>query len=174
MTKITLTINGTPHSVDRARANDKLLDFLHDDLNATGTKLCCGIAVCRACTVQMRRPKSDVSEPIVACSTPIGILEGADITTVEGVAKDGQLDPVQEAFLDHFSFQCGYCAPGFVMATRILVEQVAHSKPDETALEAMIEEAIGPHICRCTGYIKYFEAARAVALDVLSGKVQLP
>ena len=127
---ITFTVYGITQTVPRGAGSDTLLNYLHDSMWLTGTKLCCGIAVCRACTVQMRRPKSDTSEPVVACSTPLSLLDGADITTVEGVAAGDQLDPVQTTFLKHFAFQCGYCTPGFVMATRILLEQIVRRRPE--------------------------------------------
>lgn len=161
---IIFTVNGQQVTVPDTMGSVKLIDYLGDTLNLTGTKLCCGIAVCRACTVQMRRSASFTSEPIVACSTPLSELHRSEITTVEGVAQNGALSPIQEAFLENFSFQCGYCAPGFVMAATIFLEWLQTASVSEAELDDAIEDAIGPHICRCTGYVRYYEAVRKVAL----------
>jgi aerobic-type carbon monoxide dehydrogenase small subunit (CoxS/CutS family) len=156
-------VNGQPVRAE-VPTDLALLDFLREDLGLAGTRLCCGIGVCKACTVSARRTPTSPAQPLLACSTPVALLQGQAITTVEGVGRPGQLGAVQQAFLDHFAFQCGYCTPGFVMAATLLLEQlrVAPVKPDE--LDAAIEAAVGQHICRCTGYARYHQAIRAVAL----------
>lgn len=167
---IRFSINGTLHQVDDKLGDEKLLDYLHDfeKESLTGTKFCCGIGVCRACTVSVAKGANRAAEPVIACSTALAVLDGTRITTVEGVAQDGQLHPIQQAFLKHFSFQCGYCTPGFVMAAKILLDELAAQPIPEAELDDAIEEAIGPHICRCTGYVRYYEATREVALQVLA------
>jgi len=165
-----LEINGTAYTVSEAQAGMKLLDFLHDVANKTGTKLCCGIGICRACTVAVQKAGNGFSEPMIACSTPLALLKNARITTVEGVADGDRLSAIQQAFLDNFAFQCGYCAPGFVMASEVFLSwlQTADVKPSE--LDALIENAIGDHICRCTGYSRYYEALKTVATQILEAK----
>jgi len=167
---ITFKVNGVKHHVEDARAGEKLVDFLHDDLNLTGTKFCCGMGVCRACTVSLVKPPSTSAEPIISCSTALGFVDGGDITTVEGVSgKDGQLHPVQIAFLDNFAFQCGYCTPGFVMASKIFLDWLqTQNVLSEAQLDKAIEDAIGDHICRCTGYVRYFEALKETALEYVT------
>ena len=165
---ISFSVNGIPQEVGDDRASDTLLDYLHDDLNLTGTKLCCGIGVCRACTVAVAKGPS--LNPMISCSTPLSVLDGTDIHTVEGVAEDGQLSRIQQAFLHHFSFQCGYCAPGFVMAATVLIDTLRRAPVAPDQLDAAIADAIGEHICRCTGYVRYYEAVKEVALEVIGAR----
>lgn len=164
---IRFTVNGQSHEIDIARGEDRLIDFLQEDLNLTGTKFCCGIGICRACTVAVSKPHSPVETPVIACSTPLALLDGCAVTTIEGVSQGDALLPVQEAFLRHFSFQCGYCTPGFVMASKIFLDDLASSLPPED-LDAAISAAIGDHICRCSGYVRYVTALRETALAVLA------
>jgi len=165
-----LTVNGIVHEVEDTNAGMKLLDFLHEVTNLTGTKLCCGIGICRACTVAVKKAGNGFSEPMIACSTPLALLKGARITTVEGVANGDRLSAIQQAFLDNFSFQCGYCAPGFVMASEVFLSWLQTASVTEPELDALIENAIGAHICRCTGYIRYYEALKLVATQMLEAK----
>ena len=170
---ITITVNGEAHDIPAERGAEKLLDYLQEDLNLTGTKLCCGIGVCRACTVKVVKAGSiNAPEPVIACSTALATLDNCAVTTIEGVADGDDLDPIQSAFLKHFSFQCGYCTPGFVMASKVFLDWLATSPQGEDGLDAAIEQAIGTHICRCTGYVRYYEALREVALDVIAQRGQ--
>lgn len=164
---IFFTVNGDPQQVDDTRATETLLDYLHDDLNLTGTKLCCGIGVCRACTVAVVKGDTAAASPLISCSTPLSLLDGSHVRTVEDVAQGGALAPVQQAFLDHFSFQCGYCTPGFVMAATVFLDGLARQPIDPADLDAAISDAIGEHICRCTGYVRYYQALREVALETI-------
>ena len=168
---ISFTVNGAPQQVEPDRASETLLDYLHDELNLTGTKLCCGIGVCRACTVSVT--KDAVATPMISCSTPLSVLDGTRIRTVEDVAEGAQLSPIQQAFLEHFSFQCGYCTPGFVMAATVFLDQVRTSAITEDQLDRAIADAIGEHICRCTGYVRYYEAVKEVALDIIAAKPEV-
>ncbi len=165
---ISFSVNGTGHQVDDSRGTETLLDFLHDDLNLTGTKLCCGIGVCRACTVSVAKGDTAAATPTIACSTPLHLLRGAHVRTVEDVADGDALAPIQEAFLKHFSFQCGYCTPGFVMAATVFLDGLSRNPIAVADLDAAIEDAIGAHICRCTGYVRYYEALREVAMNLIS------
>lgn len=170
---ITFTVNGTAWQVPASRGDELLIDFLHDDLGLTGTKLCCGVGVCRACTVAIAASQGEVEEPAAACSTPLSGLDGAAVTTIEGVSAGPQLLPVQEAFLQHFSFQCGYCTPGFVMASKIFLDGLALAPPPDD-LDAAIVSALGDHICRCSGYVRYVAALRDVATAVIAAKTNNP
>ncbi|GAA4225570.1 2Fe-2S iron-sulfur cluster binding domain-containing protein [Sagittula sp. NFXS13] len=167
---IRLTVNGTAHEIPDSRGTDTLLDFLHDDLNLTGTKFCCGIGVCRACTVQVSEPLNPVPTPTISCSTALATLNGTEVSTIESVARDGQPDPVQQAFLDAFAFQCGYCAPGFVMAARMFLMGLRAQPVPEDQLESAMMDAMGTHICRCTGYVRYFDALRSLATSINAGE----
>jgi aerobic-type carbon monoxide dehydrogenase small subunit (CoxS/CutS family) len=161
---IAFAVNGVRYTVEQSRAEDRLIDFLHDELNLTGTKFGCGIAICRACTVAMKKPPSDANTPVVACSTSLATIDGAEITTIEGVAPaGGALHPIQEAFLREFAFQCGYCAPGFVMASKIFLDRLKLAPVPAAQLDAAIAEAVGSHICRCSGYVRYYQALRKTA-----------
>jgi aerobic-type carbon monoxide dehydrogenase small subunit (CoxS/CutS family) len=166
---IAFLVNNNSCRVEASRREEKLLDYLHDSLDLTGTKLCCGIAVCRACTVAMTKPPNRVPTPILACSTPLWLVDGAEIITIEGIAKGDTLSQIQEAFLREFAFQCGYCAPGFVVAAQILLTRFRASPPKQDKLDGEIETALGGHICRCTGYVRYFEAVRKTAQALIGG-----
>ncbi len=141
-----------------------LVDYLQEEQGLSGTRLCCGIGVCKVCTVKAQRVPSSQGQPMLACSTPVALLQGQTITTVEGVGTALQPSKVQQAFLDHFAFQCGYCTPGFVMATTMLIERLRVAPVQKDQLDKVIEDAVGQHICRCTGYARYDAAIRAVIL----------
>jgi aerobic-type carbon monoxide dehydrogenase small subunit (CoxS/CutS family) len=142
-----------------------LVDYLQEERGLAGTRLCCGIGVCKVCTVKAQRVPGSQGQPMLACSTPVALLQGQTITTVEGVGSPQKPSKVQQAFLDHFAFQCGYCTPGFVMATTMLIERLRVSPVAKDALDKAIEEAVGQHICRCTGYAKYYAAIKSVILS---------
>lgn len=163
-------VNGTPYEVDDSRGGDKLIDFLHDELNLTGTKFCCGMGVCKACTVSVTKVPNPNAEPVISCSTALATLNGADISTIEGVSDGEELHPIQTAFLEDFSFQCGYCTPGFVMASKVFLDWLETAPVKEDQLEDAINDAIGSHICRCTGYVRYYDTLRRTALAVMAEK----
>src|SRR5438132_8280004 len=122
---VNIALNGRRLRVPDVPASLSLLDFLSEELGLTGTKLCCGIGVCRACTVLLHRVPGATPVPILSCSTPIAEVNGQTIRTVEGLAtQDGKLAPLQQAFLDEFAFQCGYCTPGLLMAAHALLERL--------------------------------------------------
>jgi aerobic-type carbon monoxide dehydrogenase small subunit (CoxS/CutS family) len=141
-----------------------LVDYLQEEQGLSGTRLCCGIGVCNVCTVKAQRVSTSQGQPMLACSTPVALLQGQTITTIEGVGSPQAPSKVQQAFLDHFAFQCGYCTPGFVMATTMLIERLRVSPVAKDGLDKAIEEAVGQHICRCTGYAKYYAAIKSVIL----------
>lgn len=141
-----------------------LVDYLQEDQGLSGTRLCCGIGVCKVCTVKAQRVPSSQGQPMLSCSTPVALLQGQSITTIEGIGSATAPSKVQQAFLDHFAFQCGYCTPGFVMAATMLMERLREMPVAKDQLDQAIEDAVGQHICRCTGYARYYAAIRSVIL----------
>jgi carbon-monoxide dehydrogenase small subunit len=128
-----------------------LADLLREDLDLTGTHVGCEHGVCGACTVLLQ------GQPVRSCLLFAIQLDGAEITTVEGLAAGDRLHPIQEAFREHHGLQCGFCTPGLLLVTKALLEE----NPRPT--EAEIREAIGGNLCRCTGYHFVVEAIRAAA-----------
>lgn len=148
--EVTLQVNGETYklSIDVRRT---LLEVLRDELNLTGTKEGCGTGDCGACTVLLD------GTPIASCLTLAIEAQGKEISTIEGLAKDGQLHPIQRAFIDHGAIQCGYCTPGMIMSAKALLDR----NPQPT--EAEVREAISGNYCRCTGYTKILEAILAAS-----------
>lgn len=153
---LTLRVNG-----DRRRvlvpAERSLLDLLREDLGLTGSKHGCDVGDCGACTVLV----DGVAR--LGCITLAAQVDGAEITTIEGVATRGQLHPLQQAFHELVAAQCGYCTPGFVLALKALLDEV----PDPS--DAQIQEVLGANICRCTGYTRILAAAQ-LARERLQGR----
>jgi len=145
---VRFTVNGESREI-QVETNALLLNVLREDLGLTGTKYGCGIGQCGACTVLVN------GEPVLSCLTLAVAVEGADIVTIEGVARaDGTLDPLQEAFLDESAIQCGFCTPGMVLMGKDLLDK----KP--TASETEIREHIKGNLCRCTGYTSIVRAIK--------------
>ena len=134
-----------------------------DLLGMTGTKFGCGAAQCLSCAVIVDDPDG-TSYTRPTCIVAATEFNGKAIRTVEGHAKDGQLSPLQKAFVEHFAFQCGYCTAGFLNEGQVLLERFAKAPIDRAQLEKEIAEALDGHLCRCTGYIKYHQAVRDVVL----------
>jgi aerobic-type carbon monoxide dehydrogenase small subunit (CoxS/CutS family) len=138
-----------------------LLHALREELGVTSPKAGCQEGGCGACTVLVD------GEPRRACLLPLMAVEGASITTVEGLGEPGQLSAVQAAFHEQYGVQCGFCTPGFVLATTALLERNSSPSRDE------IIEELGGHVCRCTGYVKIVAAVEAAAHgDVSAGALQ--
>jgi carbon-monoxide dehydrogenase small subunit len=131
-----------------------LLDFLREDLGLTGTHAGCEHGVCGCCSVLFD------GEAVRSCLLFAVQADGRELTTVEGLARDGELHPLQRAFADHHATQCGYCTPGMLIAAYELLEH----NPSPT--EAEIREAIAGNLCRCTGYVQIVEAIGAAARDL--------
>jgi aerobic-type carbon monoxide dehydrogenase small subunit (CoxS/CutS family) len=163
VTKINITINGKAHGPFEVRDELSMNDFLREYLGMTGTKFGCGMAQCLSCAVIVDNPDGS-SETMPTCVVPAANFAGKSIRTIEGHAKDGQLSTLQKAFVEHFSFQCGYCTPGFVNEGQVLLERLAKAPVARADLDKTIQEALDGHICRCTGYVKYHEAVRDVIL----------
>jgi len=150
MHRITLKINGEYEIVDVA-SNWTLLQMLRDKLAITGTKNGCMAGECGACTVILN------GEPVNSCMVLAAECDDAEVLTVEGLAKDGKLDPIQQAIISHNGVQCGFCTPGILMSARALIDR----NPDPT--EDDIREALVGNLCRCTGYIRIIDAVKEAA-----------
>jgi isoquinoline 1-oxidoreductase alpha subunit len=147
----TVTINGTTHDLSQIDPSTPLLWVLRDNLDLVGAKYGCGIAQCGACTVHLN------GQPIRACSTPIGSIGGQIITTIEGLAKDGKLHPLQQAWIDNDVPQCGYCQAGQIMTAAALLVR----KPKPT--DAEIDDAMTGNLCRCGTYVRIRKAIHDAA-----------
>jgi len=148
---ISISINGEEYDLYLPPTRT-LLEVLREDLELIGTKEGCGEGSCGSCTVLYN------GLPIRSCLTLAAEVQGAEITTVEGLRmEDGQLDPLQQAFIDHGAVQCGFCTPGMLMAARAFLNK--HPNPKEQD----IRKGISGNICRCTGYAKIIEAILDVA-----------
>jgi carbon-monoxide dehydrogenase small subunit len=148
--RITLTVNGEPEQVD-IPSNLTLLGLLREKLALTGTKNGCTAGECGACTVLMN------GEPVNSCMVLAVECHGAEIITVEGLAQDGRLDPVQQALIDTGGVQCGFCTPGVLITARALLDRNPHPSEDE------IREALVGNLCRCTGYVRIIQGIQEAA-----------
>jgi aerobic-type carbon monoxide dehydrogenase small subunit (CoxS/CutS family) len=160
---LTVTINGRAYGPREVRDELSMNDFLREYLGMTGTKFGCGAAQCLSCAVIVDNPDGS-GQTMPTCVVPAVNFNGKAIRTVEGHAKNGELSVLQKAFIEHFSFQCGYCTPGFLNEGHVLLERLAKKPVARADLEKTIAEALDGHLCRCTGYIKYHEAVRDVIL----------
>lgn len=136
---IEVTINGRPRALE-VEVNHTLLDVLRDDVGLTGTKECCVVGECGACTVIVD------GLPMNSCLMLAVEVDGASITTVEGLAPEGHLSPLQEAFLEEGAAQCGFCIPGQLMSAHALLQRNPHPTLDD------VNEALAGNLCRCAGY----------------------
>jgi aerobic carbon-monoxide dehydrogenase small subunit len=151
MITIAMTVNGKEVSA-RVDSRTLLVQFLRENLRLTGTHVGCDTSQCGACVVHVD------GKAIKSCTTLAATCDGASVTTIEGLAKDGKLHPMQEAFREHHGLQCGYCTPGMIMAAVDLVQRKG------TALdECVIREELEGNICRCTGYHNIVKAIEAGA-----------
>jgi aerobic carbon-monoxide dehydrogenase small subunit len=148
--RITLTINDSVEVVD-INSSMTLLQMLREKLALTGTKNGCAAGECGACTVIMN------GEPVNSCMVLAAECDGAKVMTIEGLAKDGQLDIVQKTIIEKGGVQCGFCTPGMLLSARALLDRV----PNPTEKE--IKEALVGNLCRCTGYTRIIDAVKAAA-----------
>jgi aerobic-type carbon monoxide dehydrogenase small subunit (CoxS/CutS family) len=163
VTTLSVTINGKVHGPRDVRDELSMNDFLREYLGMTGTKFGCGAAQCLSCAIIVDNADG-TSFTSPTCIVPAINFNGKSIRTVEGLAKDGELSPLQKAFVQHFAFQCGYCTAGFLNEGQVLLERLAKKRIARGDLDKTIGEALDGHLCRCTGYVKYHEAVRAVIL----------
>ena len=163
MTTLAITINGRAYGPIEVYDDLTMNDFLREFLGLTGTKFGCGAAQCLSCAVIVDNPDG-TSFTSPTCVVSAVNFNGKAIRTVEGHAQDGNLTPLQKGFIEHFAFQCGYCTPGFLNESQVLLERLAKQPVARADLEKTIAQALDGHLCRCTGYIKYHEAVRDVIL----------
>jgi aerobic-type carbon monoxide dehydrogenase small subunit (CoxS/CutS family) len=157
---ISFTLNGEPAEVAFA-PHKTLLEVLREDLALTGTKHGCELGECGTCTILVD------GRSILSCLM-LGLdAEGREVTTVEGMAANGKLHPLQDTFADLGAAQCGYCSPGFLLAAKELIEKSPKPSRDE------IKEALSGNLCRCTGYIKIYEAVELAAARMRGEDMQL-
>jgi len=147
---VRLTVNGEPREA-RVPAYRTLVDLLRYDLGLTGTKEACSVGVCGACTVLLN------GRLVAACITLALQADGAAITTIEGVAQDERLHPLQQAFVERGGFQCGICTPGQIVAAKALLDTNPHPSADE------IKDWMMGNLCRCTGYYQIVESIQQAA-----------
>lgn len=147
--EVTLTVNKKEHNL-KVEPDERLLDTLRDRLNLTGVKEGCSIGECGACTVILD------GKAVNSCMVYTFQVNGSQVLTVEGLETNGQLDPLQEAFIDHQAVQCGFCTPGMLMSAKALLNE----NPDPNREE--IKTAIEGNLCRCTGYQQIIEAIESV------------
>ena len=147
---LTMTLNGQEVTVE-VEPSDLLAYVLRDKLGLTGTKTGCDEGECGACTVILD------GQAVDSCLLPAMKADGCEVVTIEGLAKDGELDPLQQAFIDRGAVQCGYCTPGLLMSARALLDE--NPQPSEQE----IKDAIAGNLCRCTGYLKIIEAIKEAA-----------
>ncbi len=151
MTKVSMTVNGRPVSGE-AEGRTLLSQFLREELGLTGTHVGCDTSQCGACVVHVN------GQAVKACTMFAGEVEGADVTTIEGMANaDGSLGTIQQAFQDHHGLQCGFCTPGMVMSAAALLKD--NPKPTEAEVRKYLEG----NICRCTGYHNIVKAILAAS-----------
>jgi len=142
---VAFSVNGRHVRVD-VSGSTRLLDALREDLRLTGTKEGCGEGECGACSVLID------GEVVNSCLIAAGQVEGCNVTTVEGLATNGALSPLQRAFIDRGAAQCGICTPGMLLAAHVLLQRTRRPNADD------VREALAGNLCRCTGYTKIIEA----------------
>lgn len=150
---IDVVVNGEALTAD-VDARRLLADFIRDDLNLTGTKRGCETGICGACSVLVD------GEVIKSCLSLAVQVNGKSVTTIEGLSCEGELHPVQDAFLNCGGMQCGYCTPGFIMTTTAMLDQ----NPNPS--EAEIRKGLNGNLCRCTGYVSIVESVQTAAVKL--------
>jgi len=150
MREIQLKINGESYDVS-VKPNETLLDVLRDKLDLTGTKKGCDTGQCGACTVVLD------GKPVNSCLVLAVEAQGKDLLTIEGLASNGQLHPLQTAFVEEGAVQCGYCTPGMILSAKALLDE------NPTPTEEEVKQAIAGNLCRCTGYVKIVKGILAAA-----------
>ena len=156
MTNIKLIVNNKKYEFS-VSPNKTLLELLREDIGLTGTKEGCGLGECGACTVIMN------GQTVNSCLVLAVEADGKDITTIEGLAENGKLHPVQQAFVDEGGLQCGFCTPGMIMSSKALLDANPNPNMEE------IKRAIAGNLCRCTGYTKIFKSVDTAA-KMMGGK----
>ncbi|KKM09822.1 hypothetical protein SY88_16640 [Clostridiales bacterium PH28_bin88] len=151
---ITVKVNGVVHTVHDVPVNRTLLKLIREDLGLLGTKEGCSAGDCGACTVLLD------GNPVNSCLVLAAEADGKEVVTVEGLAQDGQLHPLQQAFIDEGAVQCGFCTPG------MLLSAVALLKENPSPSEAEIRQGIAGNLCRCTGYVRIVNAIKKASMTM--------
>ncbi len=159
--RVHVTVNGRAVDVD-VETGDFLIDVLRERLGLTGTKRSCDTQVCGACTVLL------AAQPVSSCTVLAWEARGRTVDTIEGLARDGRLHPVQEAFLEASAFQCGFCTPGMIMTVKALLDEHADAS-NETA-----RAWLRGNICRCTGYVSILAAVRSAQRRLREARASAP
>ena len=155
--RVQITVNGVRHESE-VEARVLLVHLLRDRLGLTGTHVGCDTTTCGACTVQLN------GEAVKSCTVLAAQADGAEVTTIEGLAGDGGLHPLQEAFWEHHCLQCGYCTPGMIMAAADLLERNPNPSEEE------VRHGLEGNLCRCTGYHNIVKAVMAAAGSTPAGE----
>jgi aerobic-type carbon monoxide dehydrogenase small subunit (CoxS/CutS family) len=156
MRPVSFTLNGKPVQLT-VDENRTLLWVLRDDLGLTGTKFGCGQALCGACTVLVN------NEAVRSCATSVGDVEGKQVLTIEGLAHEDRLHPIQDAFVKHAAFQCGYCTPGMILGVYALLLK----NPKVTRAEIISQ--MDSHLCRCGAHVRIVQAVETAAAAMRGG-----
>lgn len=170
MSVLQLTINGKEVGPIEIPEEVMMIEYLHEFRNLTGTKFGCGQGVCNACVIIVEN-EDGTKEIKKTCINSASTFNNKKITTIEGQAtKDKndtiiKLNPVQEVFIEQFSFQCGWCTSGFVNRATLLLEELEVKPIKKSDVQKVIENTLGDHICRCTGYVKYYEGMKKLILS---------
>lgn len=155
--KISFQLNGKPASIE-VDPTETLLWVLRNQLELTGTKYGCGMGFCGSCTILID------NEPVRSCSVAVGDIEGKSVVTIEGLQVNGELHPVQKAFIEHDALQCGFCTPGMIMnATGFLLK---NPSPTKDEIKAGMED----NLCRCGAHVRIVEAVHTAAVEMKGGK----
>jgi carbon-monoxide dehydrogenase small subunit len=155
---IVLTVNGVRHEAE-VEPRTLLVDFIRDDLGLTGTKIACDTSVCGACTVHLD------GHAVKSCTVLTVQADGSEVTTIEGLARDGDLHPLQQAFWERHALQCGFCTPGIIMTAAELLDSHGHHLTD-----AEIRRGLEGNLCRCTGYQHIIEAVQEAATSATAAR----
>jgi len=153
---VAFTVNGMPYEI-AVEPQVTLNEVLREQLDLTGTKFSCGVGECGACTVIVD------GKLMLSCSTLAIAMKNRNITTIEGLARDGELHPIQKAFVEYGAIQCGFCTPGMILAAKALLDENPNPTKDE------VKDYLAGNLCRCTGYIKIIEAVLAAAKAMSEG-----
>jgi aerobic-type carbon monoxide dehydrogenase small subunit (CoxS/CutS family) len=154
---VSFILNGRPQEIE-VEPHELLLDVVRERLGLTGTKRSCDVEVCGACTLLVD------GRPISSCTTLALEVRGRSVLTIEGLAENGKLHPLQQAFIDHGGFQCGFCTPGMILSAKALLDE--NPDPNEEELKHFMHG----NICRCTGYKKIIESIMAAAKLMREGR----
>jgi len=152
---VSFTLNGRSQEIE-VEPHELLLDVVRDRLGLTGVKRSCDVEVCGACTLLVD------GRPVSACTTLAFEVRGRSVLTIEGLAENGKLHPLQQAFIEHGGFQCGFCTPGMILAAKALLDEI----PNPT--EEQLKHFMHGNLCRCTGYKKIIESIMAAAKKMRS------